>query len=96
MDDEILRITPGRADGAYEVICADFSIIHVVWQAGWPILLHRFPISTGKWLWIDRTPEEFESVPEIVVGQPLIIKDPRGNFRTAPVTIINFLEADED
>jgi hypothetical protein len=87
-EDEIVRVNPGIGDGAYEIMFTNLDILTVVWEAGYPILAKRFP-KGGFWsIWLDRAWHEFQSLPEIIVGERIVLEDDRGHFISSPVLMI--------
>ncbi|TFD37768.1 hypothetical protein E3T40_04040 [Cryobacterium sp. TMT1-19] len=94
---EIPKLIPGvDPAGVYEIVLKDSSILTVALASGWPMLLQRFPIAGAERLWLDRTPHEFDSLPAFVVGEPVILNDARGTFRSPPIAWIVRLNDDDD
>lgn len=86
---EIAKLIPGvDSAGVYEIALEDSTILTVALASGWPMLMQRFPIAGAERLWLDRTPHEFDSLPVFVVGEPVILNDARGTFRSPPIAWI--------
>ncbi|TFC28299.1 hypothetical protein E3O53_12510 [Cryobacterium sp. TMT2-18-3] len=93
---EIVKLVPGvDSNGVYEVALKDSTILTVALASRLPMLLQRFPVAGAERLWLDRTPLEFDSLPEFVVGEPVILNDARGTFRSPPIAWIVRLDDDE-
>ena len=74
--------------GVFEVVFADHNVLTVALSPGYPMLVQRFPVAGQAGHWLDAASVEFSSLPPLIVGEPFLLDDIRGQLRTAPITWI--------
>ena len=83
------RLTPDvDSAGVFEVVFADHNVLTVALSPGYPMLVQRFPVAGQAGHWLDAASVEFSSLPPLIVGEPFLLDDIRGQLRTAPITWI--------